>query len=527
MAQNKCFDTITELLNKYDGNDYIKHRIFTHIVMCLPKIIENESKNYNKRIIRNNYLTHEQNVFMQIFLSENKYYYLPNNNLFYEYDNERYLIVKEDDVIHQLLSTISKNKVLLQWKYKTKTNIIKQIKERNLFSSIPESITIQNVLNTIYPSFFSSKKTAKYFLTIIGDNILKKNNNIIFLVTQKMKQFLNELDNVAVVSIGNNATTNNFVTKYHENHCYENYRLIKINENFTNNVWREMLKKIGLDLLCVSAHYSKRYENSDKFIENNSDDELKTYTYYLKNTTPINIVSDFCDKYIIETNKDYKMDWKSFHFIWKQFLSNYNLPNVIYLNTLKTFIKNKYSYSETDDFFTGITSKYLPLYSDFIKFWENTINVIDYDDANPFVYEIEIDEISALFKFWCKQNTEHILSNSNITEDNILKVLKHFFPSTEIIEEKFILNVTSSIWNKIEDITNSFEFIKNKIQNEHKLSLISLDDVYNYYYKFCKNNSLVFIVSKPFFEKYLYYKLENYIVHKNFIKIEWIYENNI
>ena len=251
----KCSDTLKEILIKYKDNDYMTQRIYNHIVIYLPNTLDNEFKNYEKRVSRNNYLTNEQNVFIQVFLSKNKYFYLPNNNFFYEYDGEKYLIVKEDDVIHKLLSTISKDRVLLQWKHKTKVNIIKQIKDRNLFSSIPETDTIQNVLNVIYPSFFMSKNSAKYFLTIIGDNILKKNSQIIFLVSQKMKQFLNELDNVALVSIGNSNTTNNFMTKYHENHSYENCRLIKINENFSIHVWRELLKKIGLDLLCVDAHY--------------------------------------------------------------------------------------------------------------------------------------------------------------------------------------------------------------------------------------------------------------------------------
>ena len=121
--------------------------------------------------------------------------------------------------------------------------------------------------------------------------------------------------------------------KYHENHSYENCRLIKINENYSNSVWRELLKKIGLDLLCVAAHYSKRYENSDKFIENKSDEELKGYSYYLKNTLQNIIVNDFCNKYIVEVSNELKMDWKHLHFIWKQFLSASYLPNIIYSNT--------------------------------------------------------------------------------------------------------------------------------------------------------------------------------------------------
>ena len=524
ITELKCSETLKELIDKYKDNEYMTQRIYNHIVNYLPNTLDNELKNHEKRINRNNYLTNEQQIFIQVFLNKNKYFYLQTNNFFYEYDGSTYLIVKEDDVIHKLLSTISKDRVLLQWKYKTKMNIIKQIRERNLFSSIPESDTIQNVLNVLYPSFFASKNAAKYFLTIIGDNIHKKNSQLIFLVSQKMKQFLNELENVSLLSIGLNNTTNNFMTKYHENHSYNNCRLIKINENFSNEVWRELLKKIGLDLLCVAAHYSKRYENSDKFIENKSDEELNAYVCYLKNSNALNILDEFCNKYIIPTVPECKMEWKNIHFVWKHFLSNSSLPNVIYSNTLKNLFKEKYQYHEENDSFFGITSKHVPIYSDFIKFWENTMISINAETDAIFDNEIEIDELCSLFKQWVKQNTDEImcLSNGNISEENILKILKHFFPSVEIIEDKFILNVTCSVWNKITDINSSFSYIKETIENENKLTLIPFDDIYNYYYTFCNKNSMKFIVSKRYFEKYLYYKLSHHIVYDKFIEQEWL-----
>ena len=233
-VEGTCSETIKTLIEKYKDNEYMTNRIYNHIVNYLPNTLDNEMKNHEKRVNRNNYLSNEQQIFIQVFLSKNKYFYLPNNNFFYEYDGEKYLIVKEDDVIHKLLSTISNDRILLQWKYKTKINIIKQIKDRSLFNSIPETDTIQNVLNVLYPAIFHSKNTAKYFLTIIGDNILKKHSNNIILVSPKMKQIVNELDNVALSSIGSNNTTNNFMTKYHENHSYENCRLIKINEITVN-----------------------------------------------------------------------------------------------------------------------------------------------------------------------------------------------------------------------------------------------------------------------------------------------------
>lgn len=518
IIQTDCINTIIELLEKYKDNEYMIQRFKTHILNYLPNTLENELKIHEERMNRNTFLSNEQQLFIQIFLNKNKYFYLPNNNFFYEYNGDKYLIIKEDDIIHKLLSSISKERVLLQWKHKTKANIIKQIKDRNLFTSIPETDTIQNVLNVLYPSFFYSKNYAKYFLTIIGDNILKKNQPFIFLVSQNMKLFLNELDNVSISSIGNNNTTHNFMTKYHENHTYENSRLVKINENFSNEVWRELLKKIGLDLLCVAAHYSKRYENSDKFIENKCDEELKGYAYYLKNSTPSSILEDFCNKYIIHTS-DCNIEWKNLHFVWKQFLSSSQLPNIIYSNSLKNLLKEKYVYDESNDVFIGITSKYLPTHSDFIKFWENTIQT---DNNQLFENEIEVDEISSLFKMWVKQQKdEQLMTNGQINEENIVKILKHFLPSIEIIEDKYILNISSTLWNKTKDIEIFFSFMKDFITNEYKLPLISFDDTYNHYYKFCNNNSIKFIVSKRYFEKYLYFKLPHHIVYEKFIEIKW------
>ena len=520
--KSNCFNAITELFEKYKDHEYMLQRINTHIVNYLPNSLSNECKQHEDRLIRNNFLTNEQQVFIQVFLSKNQYFYLPNNNFFYENNGSKFFIVKEDDIIHKLLSSISKDRVLMQWKHKTKLNIIKQIRERSLFTCIPETDTIQDILNHLYPAIFTSKNCAKYFLTIIGDNILKKNQNLIFLVSPQMKKILTELDNIAFGSIGTSNATNNFMTKYHENHSYDNCRLIKINESFSKNIWREILKKIGLDLLCVAVHYSKRYENSDKFIENKTDEDIRNYAYYLKNSNPNTIVSEFCNKYIISASNDIKLEWKNLHFLWKQFLSNSDLPNIIYSNSLKNILKELYSYNESSDSFIGITSKYLPIQSDFIKFWESSIQVIEHNNnVQAFNFEIEIDELCSLFKFWTKLKSESISSNGNISEENVVKILKHFFPNIEIVEDKYVLNVSCVLWDKNSEIEQSFQYIKSQIKNDQALTLF--DDAYNHYYKFCNMNShKSAVVSKRYFEKYLYFKLSDYIVYEKFIDNSWV-----
>lgn len=517
---NKCMESIQHLFQKYKGNEYMLQRISTRIINYLPNELEYDFKKHEQNINRNKLLTNEQQVFIQIFLSKNQYYYLSNNSCFYEYNGKKYIIVKEDDIIHNLLSSISKGRVLLEWKHKTKKNVVALIKERNLLHSIPETYTIQTILNSLYPSMFINKQQAKYFLTIIGDNILRKNQNIIYLVTSKTKKILTELENIAYLSIGIANLTSNFMTKYHESHSFTNCRLIKINDSVGVDMWKDLLKKVGLDLLCVSTHYSNRYENSDNFIETTADEDLKHYSCYLKNTTQNEIVNSFSNKFLQNVSGT-KIGWRNLHFIWKQFLSSSNLPNMIYSNVLKNILKDKYEYEELTDSFINITSKYLPIESDFIKFWEKNISVYA-GETQEFDNELEIDELCSLFKNWVKNSNEELLSNGTISEENVVKILTHFFPDVEIIEDKYIFNASCILWDKNIDIHKSFLFIKNIIKETYNLPLISFDDVYNYYFKYCTSSSNKFVVSKRYFEKYLYTKISHSIVYEKFIDINWI-----
>jgi hypothetical protein len=340
------------------------------------------------------------------------------------------------------------------------------------------------------------------------------------MVSPYMKKILNEIEFIVSERLGVNNITNNFMTKYHENHSYEKCRFINMNENFAKPLWVDMLKRNMLEFMCVAVHYSKRYDNSDYFIENKVNEDLKKYVYYIKNNTSQNIVNDFCNKYIIETdpskNTIDEMEWKNLHFLWKQFLSDNQYPNMIYSNTLKQLIKTKYVYNEERDVFSNITSKFLPIQSDFIKFWNTTITLHEIQTPDKFDNEMEMDELCGLFRAWSKQ-CDNLMANGNITEENVLKILKHFFPSAEIIEDKYVLNITSNAWNKVLDINTFFLSLKD-ILKDYTLAIISFDDVYNYYYKYCNEQSIKFIVSKRYFEKHIYFTFPDYIVYDKFIK---------
>lgn len=521
-----CNEKMKELFTKYNSDAYMFQRLQYHILTILPSTLENESKNHVERVTRNHFLLNEQQIFIQVFLSKHQYYYLPNNSCFYHYDGKNYSIITEDDIQHELLTTISKDKTLMQWKHKTKINIIKQIKDRNLFTSTPESETFQNVLNVLYPAFFSNKQEAKYFLTIIGDNMLKKNSDLIFLIKPKMKKLMGELENIAYYTLGLTNIANNFITKYHENYDYEKCRLLKINDMVSFDIWLDIIKKMGINLFCVAAHYSNRYTNSDAFIINYGNEDLRNYTFYLKNNSQKDIIQHFCDYSIEQSNsKHLSMNWKNMHYLWKLFIANYSYPSMIYSNTLKSLLSQKFSYDEELDSFPNITSKYLPLTGDFILFWENTITVLGEGDGEE---EFEVDEICSLFKKW-KQTDFQTVTNTTINENDVVKIISHFFPHVEIVENKYFSNIRCSLWNKMLDIQQSLDAFKLTKDNLEKdlekdlnteASLVSLDDIYKFYCNYY-GKSKTKIASKRYFEKYVCTSLATHILFDKFISNDW------
>lgn len=520
------FDNIQTLFEKYQNNPYMLQRLCYHITDILPSTLETEEKNHEKRVERTAFLTKEQQTFIQVFLSKNQYYYLSNNNCFYQYDGKTYRMVTEDDIQYQLLSTISKDRTLMDWKHKTKINIIKQIKERNIFKSVPETDTIQKIINLLCPAMFSTKSQVKYFLSIIGDSILKKSNDLVFLTKPKTKKIFMELDHMCYIITGYANITSNFVTKYNETYNYQNCRLINISDTMSVEHFREIFNKNGLDFLCVAAHYSERYGNSDQYLL--SSEELADYALYMKNNIQAEIFNEFCgysfEEVVGETennNKKYSITWKNMHFIWKLFISKRSLPSMIYSNNLKKLLKERYPYDETSDTFYKITSKYLPFVSHFIQFWENTISTTI---GTEFDHEIEVDELCGLFKKWIhdNQNVNYYAGNTN--EHGILKLLNHYFPNIEIIDNKYILNVKCSLWDKIGDINKVLEKMKEHYKesvlfNQNAAALIPFDEIYSYY---IKNKQTKFTISKRYFEKYLDVSLADFIAFDNFVSISWL-----
>ena len=577
----ECEELVTivkELYCKYLEDDYARTTLVSHIKNNLPSLLQQKCDARVQREERRKTLEETSEEFIREFINSSSYYYNQNIDLFFVYHNNTYKIINEDEIEHEIRTTITdqQNAELSTWKYKIKNQIIKKIKERDLLTSIPESETIQRVLNALTPFVFKNKDSAKYFLTVIGDIILKKNTNTYFIST-KAKQFISELGEESYALFGTSNMMNHFKFKFYE-HKYEECRLIDIVENvisfpfYTHNEGLKYAAGLGglnglghsssssslsslvggigmgmgmgmsmsmsnsgistpktpttpghshshahsaniiqkqsmLDLFCVAAHYSSRFNSADLFIEKTCKDRtVKEHAFYLKNTTDDGILSRFISS-TMEPCKGVHITWKNMLYLWKIFIEEEKVPNVFFTNVLKKHLMKRLEYScepvntnvtanvmanvmandmggldmgeaggavdsgeigeimevstevntevlDNREMFLNITSKHLPLVGKFMSFWNENIR------CNHTEIELEIDELSTLFLNHGNVYHGNQKNTQTITDQTILGFIRHFLPDICIEEDKYLMNIGCKLWDKKQEILNGVEEFK-------------------------------------------------------------------
>jgi hypothetical protein len=533
---------IDQLYQKYNEDPYMISKINSYICTQLPNIIENIKLNHYQRALRMEELTSEQDTFIQTFLTNNQYFYVSATDKYFFYDGLHYHIISEDDILHKVLSTISNGRNLMSWKQRTKISIMKRIRENVLTNSIPESETIQLVLDALYPSLFASRNEAKYFLTILGDNIRKKNTSLIHYIPPSSKNFIRELTSTSQFVLGCNLSQT-FKHKFHE-HTYSECRMVNINNAIKHDhSWTNIINQYALDILCVACHYSIRYESSDNYLlMHGHDDELTNHVFYLKDKTQVDIVNQFITSYldihkntsdvtnvnVIDTQsiRGTQITWKNMQYLWKHYLDACGLPSVMFLQTFKTLLTDKLLiyYNTELDTFIGICSKHLPAIQTFLSFWDNTIIM---DDAET---DFEIDEIVTLFRKWCDANN---ITITTLNDKQILDIIAYFFPLVEIERDKYLTGIRCSIWDKQMDIQTALDNMKELLRETHSPTdrptspsitrNIAIYDAYIFYCKYYANttNKSHLIVSKAYFEKYVFDNLIRFVMDDKFLSCDW------
>ena len=541
---NLMCDLIETLYKKYEDDTFMTSKIYHYITHQLPILLDTIQDTREKNKQRTNEHQDEHDKFITQFLSQWKYYYNPSNEMFFGYNGTHYKNSCEDNILHHIVCTISheRNPRLMNWKHKTKVSLLKKIKEQPITKVIPESETIQLVLKQLCQMVCATKTEAKYLLTVIGDNILKKQTSLIHFISPLAKCFLRNLNQICIENF-NVQCIQSFKFKYHEKQIGTDCRMIRVLPMIEHQSWSEStLKYCGLDMLCVACHYSYKYGCSDDYVNDFSQDvDMQQSVFRLKNTKPEEIISQFVQEYLInfrgggedntqllpasisppeeyfmqckimEKTNDHSLSLKQMQYLWKEYLDLHNYPIGLYTSFCKKTLTDTIfplQYNAQQDIFVDVGSSQLPLIQKFLKFWAETA----LEDPNEYA-ELESEEIGILFRNWIEspypQPNSQRKKKYLLKENKIVDILSYFHPELEIVKDKYIIHTRNVLWDKDMDI----ELALTTLREEGKCSTMSL---YNAYLAYCKYHSISvkskpLLVSKSYFERYVRFQYGSYL----------------
>lgn len=493
-AQNpECieFKTSTYCLSKLVG-----------ILSDLPDTMNAYASSFEKREETRKYIESLQRTYIEDFLNNpsSQLFYIPKTNVYVVYDGEQCTLMNKHSIWHKILAELSnKSHPLFSRRYLVKKQLMSQIKQRSLLGVTPASQTIQRILGFLTPTFLENKDSAKHFLTTLGDMILKK-NELIYLVDNSAKQFLDALEDAIYFYWAGSIHANEFKFKYYD-HSYSNCRLLYFHKSIEQkDVWRAFLKQNILDIVMVATHYSKRYGSADDFIKTSYDDELHDHVFYLVNTDKSKLVATFVNSYIERTSPSttttphatpvlapmaspdspapqpsqssqssqtpdqtdtdtttntntntqagmgMTIEWNRMVYLWRLFLEEQQIPSVLMMKQLKELLQLHIpTYNAEKEYFYQVSSKYLHTVQDFSRFWKEWI-VVEKDAPHTSFEQLETSELLLAYNQWARLERQAGNSIAKLSEFKIQLFVTHFYQLP--VYNHTIRGIACRTWNR-------------------------------------------------------------------------------
>tara|TARA_X000001036_G_C20687562_1_gene808248 strand:- start:3058 stop:4521 length:1464 start_codon:yes stop_codon:yes gene_type:complete len=444
---------IQQMKQKYKDNPYILQKLHQYLEH-IPDYLKNVEIDYTKRNAKKDEQLKQTTLFVEYFFQYNEYYYISSTEFFIEYKDKVYSIVSEDEIHNKIHHELSKQPFYMrQWKYKIKNIILKQIKDTPFNQCIPDTITIQTTLKSFYPSVFQNKNHLKYFLTIVGDTLLKKDTHLIHIIEQSYKRLLKTMSDYIYKYVGK-SITETFKYKYYD-HNYSDCRLFPsiqfMDEHCT------IIRDNIINITAISYYYSNRFKSSDHFLNSCNDKLYTDQTYLLSTFSPQSVVEKFISELFIKDNSvcDNSLSYKDVYFLWRVFLKKYKLPCISSQTNFKSILSSMNILNIDNDTCTGIQSNAPITWNTFQSFWLQTISVGDEIDD-----ELEIDEITTLYNIWIS-NKDY--KEQQLTEEYLLEIMSWMMPEIIIDNERTIYNISCKLWNKKQIIIDYITHIPSNI----------------------------------------------------------------
>ncbi len=569
MSLVECTENVA-MLHRWATEMGMGERLSYYLHKWLPATLRAEKEEKEAKQERFVRMTEEMTCFVQIFLSRNKYFFLKSSGLFFLYGTDGHFRgVSENDIIHQLRTTITQAHGMTDWKYKCRVHVLKQIRERSLFSCVPESETIQDVLRALVPTFFRTKSDAKYFLTFLGDHVVKKaaatgtaatatttstiKTHLLF--PQSAHTFLNELNRAGHFALGVRNATADMSVVCHDRIPVAGRRWVAFNELFSMKVWRETLARIGIDLFCVAAHYKARYGSAEQYLawvceKDGLDDGLSEVAPLLGEGAAERAMDQafLTEMHVVhDADPECTITVRQMVFLWHMFLARHGWGDMRGRRACIQRIAQHLPLQEDTGVFHHARCDTLQDFIVFQTFWQKDIECSDRQS----MWELELEEIGLLFDQWKRQQAHQAAARQGLlspppspqdgssrpphaTTIDIFRWIQYGL-KLGVYEGKYVFHVRSRRWHKEEEVLQVLQTVLSRLDADEGggggglrtlgLPMVSLDDLYRLYKRHVQT-SLVFhttmVVNKQYFEKVVRALFHGRWIHDVFLSVEWL-----
>lgn len=441
--------------------------------------------------------TTKQSIITHIvseFLSDNTIYYNKTSKIYFNYLDDNYVLVNEDNMIHHILDYIAnfkpyRDEMNVSLKMMVKNKVLKSVKENNIHETIPDTDTIQIILNTLYPHMFTQKEYCKIFLLMIGNIVLKKrpSHKCIMFMRSNIKPIINEINKYITMYFCTHNLFNYFKFKYTQDHVEHETWMVPCNA-ISYDIYH-FTEQFYVNLICVAIYYANRYDHIDKYLDSVVGDVSNVYEqiHFFNDQSREKIVQGFMNQYIIQKSGEY-MDQKDVLFLWKRYVSEKDLfvhPFTSYQDFLITIFQHtnqEYNEDNNHNCLNGYCSMEIPAIDLFREFWNE--NFVFCEDE----YYFEMSEILHLF------HQAHKQKKLPISESTIVLILQSYYTQYPIINGKAVHNVKCHLWDKKKEIDLFVEKEKINVKN-------NAHTLYKQYNKYQHQKTIK--ISKKYFTMYM------------------------
>ena len=510
----KAGEMISDIYKEHAQSPLMLNKAIEYLGKQLPDAL----RAFAEREERKDRLSKGSEEYIDGFLSQGRQYlYVPLSELFIIYDGIHYKLTTESQLVHAALSGISSSSSfssLIPWKHKIKNLLVRRVKGTSPLATIPESDTIQFVLSHISPTLFQSREEGKYFLTVIGDSILKKATELVHFISPTAKPLIMAIQGHVRDHFKSGVHANiTFKHKYYD-HRYPSCRILNCNESAgIRSCWDNFIKTHILDIVVVSTHYSRRYGSGDNFLKSHCrTDAVKNRVRFLADmeTAPA-LVSQFLSG--IETGGiTDTIDSDEMHYLWFRYLSSRSLPHIISRKNLKDMFMSRISYDPETDRYCGLVSPALQKVHAVQSFWNATIEA-DADD------ELDISEFHSLMRDWSSQ----LDAPTTVDEEDLLPILSHFY-LRDVSNCRHLVGIVSSVWDKRGTMRSVIEELRIQYAFQGRPTNVSM---YRFYRDYVNTSGNSRVVSKRYFEKYINRIIDDQYIQKNrILSTFWLNEGS-